>query len=66
MRDGDTKAHPGAHGLLAVAQSSHGLLAMRGFKPAAGHETIYDLPDGLPPVGGHHRGNDLILGKQAG
>ena len=63
--DRDTEPDAGAHGLLAVTKRGQCLITMSRIESLVPHKAIYDFLDGLPPVGGRHLWNDLILGEQA-
>jgi hypothetical protein len=65
MRYGNAKPNSGAHGLLAVTQRGKCLITMSRIETLIPHKAIDDLLNGLPPVGGRHLGNDLILREQA-
>jgi len=54
-----------AHRLLAVAERGDGFLVMRCLEMTVLDKPVHDLRDRLPPVGGGHLWNDLILGEQA-
>ncbi|MEI7962416.1 MAG: hypothetical protein WCI42_01140, partial [Verrucomicrobiota bacterium] len=63
MRDGDAKPDPCAHGLFPMAQRTDRILPMGGVKLTLLNQTIDDFLDGLPPIGGDHLRNNLILGE---